>query len=66
MTTLDRQVLPGAQGYGVGRGQLGQYHQTQQGEKRRGDAAGGIGHYLWENRKGCQWNGSVQDGMVDG
>jgi hypothetical protein len=47
MPSLDRQVLPGAQVYGVGRGQLGQYHQTQPREKRLGDDACGIMHDLW-------------------
>jgi hypothetical protein len=66
MPKLDRQVLPGAQGYGVGRGQLGQYHQMQQGEKRRGDDASGLWRYLWDKprrmsggRPGARW-------MMDG
>jgi len=52
MPTLDRKVLPGAQGSGVGRGQLGQCHQTLRREKRRGDDASGIWHHLWGEPRG--------------
>jgi hypothetical protein len=43
---LDRQVLPGAEGYGVERGQLGRYHQSRRRVKRREDDASEIWHHL--------------------